>query len=1167
MTLDGTGLKYDYSEKTRHLSFVIKYNKEELYELPSKETAFGIQLDITSTQLSDVFLTNEKLYLKEYIGGQIYLNEVYIEMDYQKETFSTVQLKGTNQSVFISSKEVTLDKQQGDWLVVDKEHIIRNESDMLLATYSVVEKQLEFKDRLEEFYCLMTVGSLFLAKPIELSKGFSIKDVPTNWNTFNNKIQIYFAYRINKTYIIVRTLVSNCDFNFKIPLDWLSQAVITNKSIEIINEDNTSLPVITVDFKVNENELVIASSNLNNLIFQGKDHFHKIKPRVHEATFLFTADQFDRVKKGEYYLLAETDSGVQSVHLNREKEAKIEMPGLSGVLWNKSDGLLFSSESEKSVYDKNCELILETVKLLDIQLIDNKLYLKLDKHLPLESLQLMIKTRYQKQYEFIKLVNQIENDYVFNLNEFINKLTNEEKYYDLKLHFIIKNKRYEISLILDEDNSTQIVGDIETSVNSKARLYITKNRSLSFYSGQTELVESFKIKKTSKNMLIANMTVENNDINLYFSDEVFSKEDELTLCFVPRGDIEEQYISLEVISDNVAKFSKNILWDMPFEVVKRWDVFLKHKGKSFEKNGRLQLDDVVKRKRAFLQSNSQKELDSKEWMFYTTDTNKVSLVADKRVTLFREKHQIMTEISKFKKHKNKFYCDFEIKATDLITLSSVFIKLRSNEKDLRIPLDVLSVSRVKNTLLVSAKFEMDWTRFFPIYWDVFVEVMISEVTEIVRIKGATKDVITQVNKNYLSTSLIKNDQIIYPYVTFGNDISLMVRTKEEYETKKVQAIDFLGYLTYKIMAPYFNKKNIWLGFEKFAKTAQDNGYAFFDYVMSNNLTDDFYYVLDKKSNEYAEVSSKHKNVLPHMSYRYFIYLYAAKRLIASETPRHVHNIRVRSGRANASVTNKQSVFLQHGVTAFKQSDVFKKMPGRGNFDLVIATSDMEKTIIHENWLYDNDEITVTGFSRWDLLEDKSKQQEVKSVFVMPTWRSWMEDMPKEDFVQTDYFLNYTKFLNSLELNQLINEQNMEVVFFLHPKFKEYISEFEVKNSERIKLFSFGEIKVNEYIMKSSVMISDYSSVTWDMFYMNKPVIFFQFDADKYNEYEGSYIDMSTELFGDRAVSVAELNDLLFNLSHNNFEVPQEYRELRQSYFKYTDKNNSQRIFDEMKKLR
>src|SRR5699024_6201365 len=56
---------------------------------------------------------------------------------------------------------------------------------------------------------------------------------------------------------------------------------------------------------------------------------------------------------------------------------------------------------------------------------------------------------------------------------------------------------------------------------------------------------------------------------------------------------------------------------------------------------------------------------------------------------------------------------------------------------------------------------------------------------------------------------------------------------------------------------------------------------------------------------------------------------------------------------------------------------------------------------------------------------------------------------------------------------------------------------------------------NELLMRSSLLITDYSSVAWDFYYLKKPVAFFQFDYATYEELQGSYIDLKKDLFGEK----------------------------------------------------
>lgn len=598
----------------------------------------------------------------------------------------------------------------------------------------------------------------------------------------------------------------------------------------------------------------------------------------------------------------------------------------------------------------------------------------------------------------------------------------------------------------------------------------------------------------------------------------------------------------------------------------RWDIFGEILFGDYLIEGRLVLDSDVQEKKGLKYSNLNSE---ESLLVYTTDTNKLSLVKGKQHNVFREKNQVRSKITQLKKKNNRIYeFSIELEANCDLEIDKVALKLRSKDIIRTIEILDIKVEFRENKYKISGTYNINWDDFFPLYWDLFIMVFDdSNEGGWIRVNGATKNIIKKVNKDYFKHAIKSRDgsKIIYPYVTFGNDISFMMRERENYETISNKVKETLAYYTYKLLKPvYFNRKDIWLGFEKFSKTAQDNGYAFFSYVDKNQLHENFYFVIDKNSADFDRIKKESNRIVKFMSFKYLLLVYGSKLLVSSETKRHVHNIRIRSGRVAEAINQKKSVFLQHGVTALKKSDVFKKSKGRGNFDLVVATSDIEQDIIINNWNYSSDEIITTGFSRWDLLTDKSNSVEKRKIFLMPTWRTWMEDMPTDDFIKSEYYLNYLSLLTSEDLNRLLIDNNLELVYFLHPKFKQYISEFKIEN-DNIKIKEFLDIKVNEEIMEASLMISDYSSVTWDMYYLNKPVIFYQFDLEKYMEYEGSYIDMEEDLFGDR---VKNVNELLFELEYyikHDFAMKESYATLRKDYFKHFDRENSKRIYDEIKK--
>ncbi|MBM7544774.1 CDP-glycerol glycerophosphotransferase (TagB/SpsB family) [Weissella beninensis] len=558
----------------------------------------------------------------------------------------------------------------------------------------------------------------------------------------------------------------------------------------------------------------------------------------------------------------------------------------------------------------------------------------------------------------------------------------------------------------------------------------------------------------------------------------------------------------------------------------------------------------------------QKRIDIKE-----TKKDLVSVSIQKDYLATKLNHQLKTMVFSIDKTlTGKTQLTMNVSAKDHFEISKVVMQLRSDLFTHSVELLITKQKKLKGNgtaWQVKALLMMDWQEFYSLYWDLYLLLDFGVGLERVKVDKVGQRVQRRITRNYLKYSLVNqaNNQIVAPYITYGKELAFMIRDMEAVETKGAMLNQKLAEFYFRLTKRLpFNSKKIWLGFEKFSMTAQDNGYAFFDYVMQNNLYPDFYYVLSKASPDYHKVKEKYpKKLLVHGTFKYYLYLLRSEKLIGSEIRRHVYSLRIRSGYMYNIIKSKQAIFLQHGVTAFKKTDYFKNTPNRGGFDLVIATSDNERRIIHDYWNYPNDKIATTGFSRWDLLVDKSQQNTMKSIFVMPTWRTWLEDLPGEDFKLTEYFQRYESLLKNPQILAFLQKNNMKLVFFLHPKFKDYIDNFTTIDQKHYVIYKFGDVLVNEEIMKASLMITDYSSVAWDMFYMKKPVIFYQFDVSRYLETWGSYLDMDQELFGLRATNNVELLAAMEKNLVNNFKLTDHQLMLHRQYFIANDHANSARI--------
>ena len=450
-----------------------------------------------------------------------------------------------------------------------------------------------------------------------------------------------------------------------------------------------------------------------------------------------------------------------------------------------------------------------------------------------------------------------------------------------------------------------------------------------------------------------------------------------------------------------------------------------------------------------------------------------------------------------------------------------------------------------------------------LYWDVVVMFVNPETGE--RFEAA----VSMTRAYRLFTSFLYggsyetgNGFFLYPYNTSSKKLAFQFREEGEYDHLGFRVKELTAFAAYYLLKPYWDSRHIQLVYEKFCMMAQDNGYYFFKYCMDHEeekrQKNHIYYVITKDAPDRKKLDAYQSHLVDFMSIRHMIYMIAAELLVSTDTRNHLYAMRQRGSILKRYLRKKPLVFLQHGVTALKKVDFFYGKGKSGSCDLFVVTSDFEKKIIEDYFGYAEDEIVNSGFARWDVLEDKSEG--LREILIMPTWRAWLENVTLEEFKESDYFHNYMALLNSPRFHCFLEKNDLLANFYLHSKFREFIQDFSVE-SDRIRLIVFGEEPANELMMRCKMLVTDYSSVCWDVFYLDKPVVFFQFDRDKYMEAHGSYLDMDRELFGDCAQDVDGLLTYMERCADDHFVVRPEYEKMQKSFYKYFDDQNSRRICD------
>ncbi len=335
--------------------------------------------------------------------------------------------------------------------------------------------------------------------------------------------------------------------------------------------------------------------------------------------------------------------------------------------------------------------------------------------------------------------------------------------------------------------------------------------------------------------------------------------------------------------------------------------------------------------------------------------------------------------------------------------------------------------------------------------------------------------------------------------------------------------------------------------------AQDNGAHFFRWMRTHHPEIDAYYVLDASSEERDIVGSEH--VIEHGSAEHFRLALQAERFVGTHHAEFLYPTR------NPAFVRRLTgarVFLQHGVMGTKwMVPNYGKRAAGFETDLFLASSEREKRYLVDDFGYAPEEVLVTGLSRFDTLLAPEAPSHPRQLLVMPTWRDWLQG-DDETFLGSEYFAAWRSLLSSEAFANVVREQRLEVVLCLHPNMQRFTSHFA---DLPVTIVQQGERSVQELMMESACMLTDYSSVGFDFSFQHRPVIYFQFDREAFIGPQGSHIDLDAELPGVVCRDAGQVLAALGELAAHGFEQSPELRARADRFLDHRDTKNSERVYE------
>ena len=363
------------------------------------------------------------------------------------------------------------------------------------------------------------------------------------------------------------------------------------------------------------------------------------------------------------------------------------------------------------------------------------------------------------------------------------------------------------------------------------------------------------------------------------------------------------------------------------------------------------------------------------------------------------------------------------------------------------------------------------------------------------------------------------------------------------------------------------RKHMWLICEN-REEARDNAYWLFKYIREHEPQQDVVYAISKKSKDYEKVASLGQTV-SYGTLKHWIYYLAAEKNISTQ----------KGGKPNAAVCyflevygirKNTRVFLQHGVVKDDLEFLHYK---NSKITMFVCSTQQEYEYVKEKFGYPEGAVQLLGLCRFDNLHNAVVNR--KQILFMPTWRSWLSPPSHEAVTEADidnmkhseYYRAWKELLDSKELAEMLEQNDLHVVFYQHREMQRFTNLF-TSNNSRIIIAKDDDYDVQQLLMESAYLITDYSSIAMDFAYMKKPLLYYQFDYEKFraNHYAEGYFSYERDGFGpvcyDCEAVIAEIQKVITS----GFENEKIYLARHKEFFTLFDQDNCKRNYEAIKEV-
>lgn len=301
--------------------------------------------------------------------------------------------------------------------------------------------------------------------------------------------------------------------------------------------------------------------------------------------------------------------------------------------------------------------------------------------------------------------------------------------------------------------------------------------------------------------------------------------------------------------------------------------------------------------------------------------------------------------------------------------------------------------------------------------------------------------------------------------------------------------------------------------------ADDNAEHLYRWIMRHHPQRNIWFVLNEDSHDWPRLQAEGFRLLAHGSAEHGALFLCCSALISSQMDTYI--FRPLEERYFCDFPRPFFVGLQHGVIKDDMSRWLNTIP----FDLFITSTHAEKTSITDDgtpYLMTNKEVRLAGLARHDAWMEPVEKK--NTLFVMPTWRAdlvggWNQKGQRRErnphFATSLFVRMWQDVMNDPRMENLLQRLGYSIVFFPHPGFEDYLDDFAFPAF--VEKTSKSRASISDLMRTSKALLTDFSSVAFEMAYMRRPVVYYHYhDKNAYARSQAwgpGYFDYESMGFG------------------------------------------------------